>query len=106
MDPFKKSVLDGGKYSEYRKVGLDFTAVISYKNSLVVNGKPVTVSLALGEGVACNTIFSWPFLKKIKPSIITNNNNLVNGLLGYHFSWILWFHKEPRKHPKNQREYW
>ena len=90
--------------SKQGKGGVDTTVEITYKTPFVVNGKPVTAPLALGEGVACNTIFLWPFLKKIKPSINTNNNNLVNGLLGYHFSWILWFHKEPRKHPKNQRE--
>ena len=36
------------------------------KKTFVVNGKTVTVSFALVEGVACNNIFSWPFLQKIK----------------------------------------
>ena len=48
----------------------------------MVNEKLVTVSLSLGEGVACNTIFSWPFLQTIKASIMTTNNDLVSGLLG------------------------
>ena len=39
---------------------------INYLKKIVVNGQPVTVSLALGEGVACNNIFSWPFLQTIK----------------------------------------
>ena len=51
----------------------------------MVNGKPVTVSLALGEGVERNTIFSWPLLQTVKSLIITNNNYLVSGLLGEKF---------------------
>ena len=35
--------------------------------------------------MACNTIFSWPFLKTIKSSIMTKNNALVSGLLGEQF---------------------
>ena len=34
---------------------MDVTAVITNKNPFVVNEKPVTVSLALGEGVSCKT---------------------------------------------------
>ena len=37
MDPFNISGIDGGKESEQRKVGLDVTAIITYKNTLVVN---------------------------------------------------------------------
>ena len=48
----------------------------------MVNGQPVTVSLDLREGVSRNTIFSWPFLKTIKASIITKKNDLVSGFLG------------------------
>ena len=58
VDPFNISGVDGGKESEQGNVGVDVTAVITYKTPFLVNGKPVTVSLALGEGVACNTIFS------------------------------------------------
>ena len=57
MDPFNISGVDGGKESEHGKGGVDVTTVITYKNPFVVNGKLVTVSLALGEGVACNTTF-------------------------------------------------
>ena len=85
LDPFNISGLDGGKESEQRKGGVDVTAVITYKTPFVVNGLPVILSLALGEGVACNTIFSWPFLHTIKDSIITKNNALVSGLLGEQF---------------------
>ena len=35
--------------------------------------------------MACNTIFSWPFLKTIKSSILTDKNDLVSGLLGEQF---------------------
>ena len=52
----------------------------------MVNGTPLTVSLTIGGGVACNTTFSWPFLKTIKASIMTENNALVSGLLGEHFN--------------------
>ena len=70
MDPFNISIVEGGKESEQGKGGVDVTVVITYKTSFVVNGKMVTVSLALREGVACNTIFSWPFLQTIKASIM------------------------------------
>ena len=65
--------------------GVYFTALITYKTPSVVNGKLVTVSLALGEGVACKSIFSWPFLQTIKASIVTNNNALVRGIIGGQF---------------------
>ena len=51
----------------------------------MVNRKPVTVYLALGEGVACNTIFSWTFLQTIKSLIMNENNDLVGRLLGEQF---------------------
>ena len=57
VDPFNISGVDGGKESEQEKRSVYVTAVITYKTTFVVNEKPVTVSLALGEGVACNTIF-------------------------------------------------
>ena len=66
VDPSSISGVDKGKESELEKGGVEFTAVITYKNPFVVNGKLVIVSTALGEGVACNTIFLWPFLRKIK----------------------------------------
>ena len=58
VDPFSIRGVLGRKQSEQGRLGLDFTAVITYKTRLVVNGKPVTVSLDLVEKVACNTIFS------------------------------------------------
>ena len=85
VDQFNISRVDGRKESEQGKGGVDVTAVITYKTPFVVNGKPVTVSLALGEGVACNTIFSWPFLHIIKASIMNKNDSLVSGLLGEQF---------------------
>ena len=85
MDPFNISGTDGGKESEQGKGGVDVTAVTTYTNYFVVNGKPMTVSLDLVEGVTRNTIFSWPFLQAIKASIMDKNNALVSGLLGEQF---------------------
>ena len=66
VDPFNISGVYGRKESSQGKGGVDDTAIITYKATFVVNGKPVTVSLAVGEGVACNTIFSCPLLQTIK----------------------------------------
>ena len=57
MDPFNISGVDGGKYSEQGKGGVDVTTVITYKNPFVVNKKPVKASLTIGERVEHNTIF-------------------------------------------------
>ena len=46
--------------------GIDVTAIITYKNLIMVNEKPMTVSLNIGEGVAHNTIFSCTSLHTIK----------------------------------------
>ena len=48
VDSFNISGVDREKETEKVKVGLGITEVITYKNSFVVNGKPVTVSLDLG----------------------------------------------------------
>ena len=85
MDPFNISGVDKRGKSEQVNGGVDVTKVITYKISFVVNGKPVTVSLALGEVVTCNTIFLWLFLKTIKASIITEKNALISVLLGEQF---------------------
>ena len=57
MDPFDISGVDVGKKIEQVKLGVYVTAVITYKTLVVVNRKPVKVSLDIGEGVACNIIF-------------------------------------------------
>ena len=57
MDPLNISGVDGEKESGQGRGGLYITVLITYKNASVVNGKPVTLSLALGEGVERNTIF-------------------------------------------------
>ena len=82
VDPFNIIGLYGGKESEQGKGGVGVTAIITYKIPFVVNGKPVTVSLALGERVAYNIIFLWPLLQTVKVSIITKNNSLASVLLG------------------------
>ena len=56
--------------------------LINYKTPFVLNGQPVTVDIALGEGVVLNTNFLWPFLQTIKASIMTKNNSLVIVFLG------------------------
>ena len=66
----------------------------------MVNGKPVTVFLAIAEGVSCNTIFSWPFLQTIKPSIVTKNNALVSGLLGETFRLEMMVLQRAKEAPK------
>ena len=80
--------------------GYIFTAVLTYKNLFVVNGKPATVSLALGEGMTCKTIFSWPFLQIIKASIITENNDLVSGLLVEQFRLEMMVPQREKESPK------
>ena len=60
---------------------LDATAVITYKNTFVVNSQPITFSFDHIEVVTCKNIFLCPLLKKIKSSIITDNTALVNVLL-------------------------
>ena len=64
-------------------MGVD--ALFTYKNHFMVNEKIMIVSLDLVKGMSCNNIFSWPFLQKIKASIMTENNTLVSGLLGEQF---------------------
>ena len=81
VDTFNISGVYGGKENEQGKGGVYVNVIMTYKNTFVVNGKPVTVYLAIGEGVACNTIFSWPFLKTIKASIMTKKNGLFSGLM-------------------------
>ena len=54
---------------------------MTLKFHFVVNAQPATVYLSLGEGVACNIIFSCLFLKIHKASIMTAYNALVSGIL-------------------------
>ena len=86
------------------KEGLEVTEVITYKTPLAVNGKPVTVSLALVEGVARNTIFSWTFLQTIKDSIISNGNALVIGLLGEQFNMEIMAPQRSMESPRTPEE--
>ena len=48
LDPLNISGVDGGKETEQGKVGIDVTAVFTYKNTFIVNAQPETVYLALG----------------------------------------------------------
>ena len=58
VDPFNICGVDGRQVYEQGKGRVDVTSVITYKYPLVLNRKPVTVYLALGESVARKTIFS------------------------------------------------
>ena len=66
----------------------------------MVDGKLATVSLALGEGVACNSIFSYPFLQRINDSITTNNNDLISGLMGEKFNLEMMVPQRANEVPK------
>ena len=66
MDPFNIRGVDSGEESEQVNVGGDVTAVITSKAPFVVNRKPVTVSLALGEGVFCNAIFNGNLCRQLR----------------------------------------
>ena len=66
MYPLNISIFDLGKVIEQGKQGLYVTEIITYKNPFVVNGKPEIVSLALVEGVVCNTIFHGRSCKQLR----------------------------------------
>ena len=100
VDTFNISGLYRGKESEQWKWGVDLPVVITYKTSFVVNGKSVTVSLVLGERVACNTTFLWAFLQKIKASIMTNYNALVSGLMDDQFKTEMMVPQISKESPK------
>ena len=100
MHPFNISGVDGEKECEQGNGAVDFTALITYKNTLEENKKPVTVYLALGEWVACNTIFSWLFMQTIKSLIMTENNALVSGLLGEQFRMEMMVPQRAKEAPK------
>ena len=99
-DTFNISGLYGGKENEQVNGWVDVNAVITYKTPFLVNVKPVTSSLAPGEGVACSTIFSWPLLQTIKASIMTENNALVSGLLVKKFRMEIFFPKRSKEASK------
>ena len=101
VDTFNIGRVDSGKENDKGKGGWYVTAIIAYKTTFVVNEKPITVSLTLGEGVACNTIFSWPLLQTIKASIMTNNNkSLVSGIMEEQFSMEIMVTKISKEAPK------
>ena len=65
----------------------------------------MTVCLTLGEGVACNTIFSWPFVHTIKASIMTEKNDLVSRLLGEKFNMEMMVPQRTSESTKHQRDF-
>ena len=100
LDPFNISGVDRGKERKQGKLVLDINTIISYKNPFMINRQPVVVSFSLGEGVACNTIFSCPFLQIIEISIMTKNNDLINGLLGEQFNLEIMVTQRAKESPK------
>ena len=48
VSSFNISGVEGGKESEQVKLGINVIVIIIYKHPFVVNGQPVTVSLAQG----------------------------------------------------------
>ena len=100
VNPFNISGVDGGKESEQGKGVVDVTALITYKTTFVVKRKPMTVSFALGEGVARNTIFPWPLQQTIKASIMNYNNDLVSGLLVENFRLDMMVPQRAKESPK------
>ena len=89
-----------GKKVNRKKEGCIFTVLITYKYPFMVNSQLVTVSLDLGEGVACNNIFSGSFLHTIEASILTNNNALVIGIPGKQLKLEMMVPKKPKEAPK------
>ena len=58
--------VDGVRGGEQEKGGLEVTILITYKTTFVLNEKPVTVSLALGEGLVCNTISHGHYCRQLR----------------------------------------
>ena len=50
--------------------------------------------------MAHNTIFSWTFLQTVKDSIITYNNDLISGILGYQFKMEMMVTQRAKETPK------
>ena len=57
-------------------------AIITYRMPFVIDGHPVVVSFRLGEEVACNMLYSYPFLSAFKARIMFKNMTLISGKLG------------------------
>ena len=66
------------------KGGTKVTHLVSYKTPYRIDGKQVLISLGLGD-FSVKTLFSYPFLKYIKASILLESNTLVSGALGEAF---------------------
>ena len=64
--------------------GQKVTHIITYKTPFFVNGKQMYISLGLGD-FGIQTLFSFPFLKKLKATIMLESGTVVSGLLGTAF---------------------
>ena len=58
--------------------------MVSYKTPYKIDGQQVLISLGLGD-FGVKTLFSYPFLKFIKASILLESNTLGSGSLGEDF---------------------
>ena len=74
--------------------------MITLKDPFLLKVKLVTVSLDIGEVMACNTIFSSQFLQTTKASMMTENNDLVIGLLGDQFRLDIMIPQRSKEAPK------
>ena len=70
MEPLSVGGIGSG---DGNPTALECMAIITYKMPFIVSGQPVVVSFALGEGVACNTVFSYPFLSALEAGIVLEN---------------------------------
>ena len=66
-------------------IGIQCTAVITYKLPYVHNGAPVRLTIALSDDAAANTILSSGLLKNTKCAILFGQDVLVSDVLGEHF---------------------
>ena len=61
------------------------THIITYKTPFFVNGEQMYISLGLGD-FGIQTLFFFPFLKKLKATIMLESGTVVSGLLDTAFN--------------------
>lgn len=61
------------------------THIITYCTPWTVKGKPFTITFALGDSIACNTILSYPLFKALNMTLMFENNTIVSSRLGETF---------------------
>lgn len=73
--------------------GTRVTHIVTYKTPFRVNGQQVLLSLGLGN-FGIKTLFSYPFLKSIRSTIMLESSTLVIGLLRTAFQMVI---KQPER---------